>query len=558
MNHPRWFCAVAQRLTFGLAFLMAAATLGTGAALEPAEQSFESAYEPTYVAPEISLDDEAPPEGEVDFSGEDSVYWESAAELAPCSGTPCNCPGTPCNCPACTAAARKKQEALQKAVASAYAPVFYNNKFDYLNDPAYEGWFLGDQLKQLQPGCCWTVDLGGQYRMRYQGERNFRGLGLTGVDDDFLLHRTRLFANARYGDRFRIYVEGIDAESNYENFAPRAIEVNRTDLQNLFADLVVWECDERSLTGRVGRQELLYGNQRLISPLDWANTRRTFEGVNAIYRGAEWNTDLFFVQPVAVDPHNFDRAIDEQEFFGAYATYKKHPNHAVDFYALQYNNDSAPLNYQYTTLGTRWTGSDENWLWELEGGYQFGDNTDDSSHAAGFWTAGTGRKFDHCWKPVVWVYYDWASGDNSRGAGNGFNHLFPLGHKYLGYMDLFARSNIESPNVQLTFQPHEKVTVVAWYYYFFLENGLDSPYNVNMAPFRPGNAAPSRDLGHEIDLTLTYAWNARTEILLGYSHFFAGKYFERSPLAPAVPPGAPGVPFQGDADFFYAHFQRNF
>ena len=31
-------------------------------------------------------------------------------------------------------------------------------------------------------------------------EQNIRGLGLTGNDDDFLLQRTRLFVNAKYGD----------------------------------------------------------------------------------------------------------------------------------------------------------------------------------------------------------------------------------------------------------------------------------------------------------------------------------------------------------------------
>ena len=33
----------------------------------------------------------------------------------------------------------------------------------------------------------------------------------------------------------------IDAESNYENFNPRPIEVNRADMQNLFGDLMLYE-----------------------------------------------------------------------------------------------------------------------------------------------------------------------------------------------------------------------------------------------------------------------------------------------------------------------------
>ena len=75
--------------------------------------------------------------------------------------------------------------------------------------------------------------MGGQYRARYQGEQNMRGLGLTGIDDNFLLHRTRLFMNAKYGDSFRGYVEYIDAQSNYENFPIRIIEENRSDLLEL-------------------------------------------------------------------------------------------------------------------------------------------------------------------------------------------------------------------------------------------------------------------------------------------------------------------------------------
>ena len=57
----------------------------------------------------------------------------------------------------------------------------------------------------------------------------------------------------------------------------------------------------------------------------------------------------------------------------------------------------------------------------------------------------------------------------------------------------------------------------------------------------------SRDLGHEIDLTFTNALTPRTDILFGYSHFFSGAYYS-----------TPGLPFSGDADFFYTHYQLNF
>lgn len=454
--------------------------------------------------------------------------------------------------------AAKKQADLKKAVGSAYAPLFFNNKFDYINNPLYSDWYPGDALKRMPVGDCMTLDIGGQYRMRQHSERNFRGLGLTGRDDDFLLHRTRLFANLTYGDHIRVYAEAIDADSNYENFAPRPIEVNRADMLNLFVDFKLFDCDTQSLTARVGRQELLYGSQRLVSPLDWANTRRTFEGLNFLWRGEDWNADFFYVEPVQTDPVHFDSAIDEQEFLGVYATYKAIKDQTIDLFALQYNNASAPKNFQYTTLGSRWQGSVDSWLWETEGGVQFGENSDGSDHSAGYWTLGGGRKFDHCWKPTLWVYYDWASGGDVLGAGNGFDHLFPLAHKYLGFMDLFARSNIESPNVQLTFSPREKINMTVWYHYLFLETTGDTPYNVNMTPFKSGNAPPSSDLGHEIDFTVQYVINPRMDVLFGYSHFFAGDYYKLSPVGPVAPSGTPGVPYAGDASFFYTQFTWNF
>jgi hypothetical protein len=59
-----------------------------------------------------------------------------------------------------------------------------------------------------------------------------------------------------------------------------------------------FECDEMQVIGRTGRQELLLGAERLVSPLDWANTRRTFDGYRATFKGSQNAVDLFFTNPV--------------------------------------------------------------------------------------------------------------------------------------------------------------------------------------------------------------------------------------------------------------------
>ncbi len=465
-----------------------------------------------------------------DPGGSDTFQYSTCARK--CSLECCSC---------------KKRLALNKAVAGSHKPLFYDNNFGYLCDPCYDHWWPGDRFKRRPIGDHITFDIGGQYRARLMNERNMRRLGLTGRDDDFLLHRTRLYVNGEIGKRVRLFAEMIDADSNYENFAPRPIEVNRADMLNLFGDLLLYGDCCGKLWGRVGRQELQYGAQRTVSALDWANTRRNFEGYKTFWEGQNWNVDAFYTRPIFPNARQFDSPDYDQEFMGFYTTYKGRESDTFDFYYLVYNNGDA--NFKFDTVGVRWQGSRNEWLWELEGAYQYGENSDGSDHAAGFWTASLGHSFACCpWKPSLWIYYDWASGDDDSGAGNGYHHLFPLAHKFLGFMDLFGRRNIESPNVQLTLSPHEKMKVLFWYYYLFLENRNDTPYSVAMTPFNPANAPASADLGHEIDAIVTYTLNPRMSILFGYSHFFAGRYYKLTP----------GVPFRGDADFLYTQLTFNF
>jgi len=493
----------------------------------------------------------------IDFAdGRFTSHDEMLAATKTASGWSDECPGDcnsadgcdsadDCDADACCDRADKKDK-LAAAVAGSHKGVFYANDFSYVTDPNYNDWWPGDNLKQLGVGHLLTFDFGGQYRMRQHSERNIRGLGLTGVDDDFLLHRTRLFGNMRVGDRLRFYAEYIDAVSNYEDFRPRPIEENRSDFLGLFVDGTLLEFEEGTLSGRAGRQELLYGAQRAVSPLDWANTRRTFDGGKLMWSGENWDVDGFWTRPVLPTAKSFDNPATNLQFYGVYSNYKGFESDEAELYWLAFDNDITGLRVD--SLGGRYLGKlSDQWSFEFWGNYQFGRDSDDSGHSAGAWTCGIGRTFDHCWKPAIWVYYDWASGGERLGAGDGYFQFFPLAHKYLGFMDLFGRNNIESPNVLFTMQPTDKLKVLLWYYYLFLETRNDTPYSVASTPFAPGVAPSSSDLGHEIDLLFSYSLNARSSLLFGYSHFFSGKYYDN-----------PAVPFGGDADFFYTQYQFNF
>ncbi len=434
----------------------------------------------------------------------------------------------------------------KKGPAKPYKGLFYNNDFSYLEDPCNDECYFGDFLKRNRLGSHLIWDVGGEYRLRQQNEH------LLGRNSDFLLQRTRVYANVQSG-WFRAYAEGIDAVSSFEDVLPRGIEENRFDALNLFGDLKVFDGCSGSLWVRGGRQELLYGAQRLVSPLDWSNTRRTFDGVKAYWKGTDWDLDAWWTRPIPFGQHlaggntdhNFDNPNHSQDFIGVYASYKALKNQKLDFYWLRLAEyDLAAPSFDINTLGMRWEGSRGDLLWAFEGGHQFGDFAG-LKHSAGFYTLGAGRKLNLPCSPTLWVYYDWATGDKDPAdlTHGTFNQMFPLGHKYLGFMDLVGRQNIEDWNLLLTASPHAKVKLLLWFHIFKLQQANDALYNAGGAPFVA--AGNSQDVGQELDFTTSIALNPRADLLFGYSHLFSGDFLRAQ------------TGF-GDSDFYYGQFKLRF
>ena len=463
----------------------------------------------------------------------------------------CPAPAPTCKCQCCT---KEQKDALKAKAKGAHKPLFYLNDFSYLSDPCYDGHLLGDSLKRLGgPG--FMVDLGGQYRARVHREENHRGLGITGGDDDFLLHRLRLYANMEIGENIRVFAETLHADSNYEDFNPRPIEENSFDVQNLFIDAKLLDGGDSKLVARVGRQEIALGGQRYVSPLDWANTRRTFDGVRMMYSNSNWNLDGIYLHTTVRDFDDFDETNDDQRLYGVYATNKTLENGTLDFYWLAFENDIA--NFAFDSIGARYNGTLGGLLFEAEGAYQFGENTDGTDHDAAFFMAGLGKSFaDHSCKPTTWVYIDWASGDDQQAAGKGHHHFQPLAHKYNGFMDLYGRRNLVDFNILSTLQIAPKVKALLWYHNFWLQNENDTPYSVTMAPQQAGIAPGDAHLGNELDFVLTLGINARSNVLFGYSRFWAGDYYDTPGLLTRF--GTPLTKDSADANFFYAQYTLNF
>jgi len=391
-----------------------------------------------------------------------------------------------------------------------------------------------DPLKWIDFGDDWHLTLGGQARFRFESEQNKAFGSVKPTQDAFLLQRYLLHGDLRHNEDLRFFLQGKFAHVNDRdrNVGLAGLE-DHADIHQAFFDFNTLIMNNQ-LTFRLGRQELQYGNERLISPLDWGNTRRTFDGFKVFTELEDWRLDAFAVRPVLVDRRNLDDEDENVDFYGLYSTHKESRALATDFYFLLLKDNNITVNSNTDmgrktlyTPGTRLWGTRGNWDYESELAAQFGTFAGDRVQA---WmaTAGGGYTFsDRDWRPRIGLLYDYASGDGdpTDGKHETFNQHYPLGHAWLGYLDLVGRSNVHAIKTQLKVEPTKKLAAWADFHTFFADQDEDALYSAGGTPTRRLAAgAGSRSFGHELDLAAKVVLDVHAAALFGYSHMWPGDF----------------------------------
>jgi hypothetical protein len=449
-----------------------------------------------------------------------------------------------------------------------YTVVRWNEDYSYLKDPALRTDPI-DAIKYIPFNDSGSVylSLGGQFRERYEYfNHNTFGAGIQD-QDGYLLHRLLLHADLHLGPNFRVFGQFKSALEDGRSGGPRAADSDESDIQQLFVDGIIPLDEKSSATIRFGRQDLLYGAQRLISPLDWSNTRRTFEGLKVSTTMGMNNLDLFWVRPVIVDnlePNDGDRS---SSFAGIYDTLSlpdlfPKANTKLELYglALNQNNRGAvatagPIGVDTDTytIGARFSTNPKPWDFDIEGDYQFGQAGAGDISAWSIAFEGGYTLMDCPLKPRAYIGADVASGD--RDAANPdkqtFNQLFPLGHAYFGYIDVIGRQNIIDvhPGIELTLLENKsfakKISLRGDYHLFWRESKADGVYNAAGGLLRGASGSGESYIGSEVDLLLNWQIDRHISAYFGYSHFFAGDFLQTT--GPS-----------DDIDFFYAAMSFTF
>jgi hypothetical protein len=346
---------------------------------------------------------------------------------------------------------------------------------------------------------------------------------------------------------------------------------------------------------KLGRQELVYGDMRLVGHLRWNNNARTFDAAKLRWQNPLFGVDLWSGGLVYNDHRNLNRSNSQDHFSGAYFNFPTlAKNELVEAYLLARNVERgiATDNWSGVAAPFRFPGAQDlytaglrvkskplaygPWDYGIELMHQFGNRTavfPATTVAAALaaprlkqdaWAAvlqGGYTWTEHPWQPRLAVLYSYASGDKSSAdtTSNTFQNLFATTHLFYGYMDLNSLQNLRDLRLAFHVKPQANISLAAEVHFQALDRTTDFWYNVGGVPRNFTGAAVgsgggyrinpsySRNLGTEIDLIAAWTFKPWAQIEANVSHYYRGDYIKQS-LAAAG---------SKDASYYYIQLTLN-
>ncbi|GAJ52174.1 cobalt-zinc-cadmium resistance protein CzcA/cation efflux system protein CusA [Pseudomonas aeruginosa RB] len=176
-----------------------------------------------------------------------------------------------------------------------------------------------DELRYRRLSESAWLQLGGELRYRADAVES-PYFGMRGdADDSYLMQRLQAHADLHLLDgQLRLFTQVQNTRAwGKDTLAPP--DESRTDIQQAFVD-ARFEVAGADLTTRVGRQEMAYGAQVLVTYRDVPNVRQAFDGVRlSVSWAADTRLDAFAVRPVRLGRDAFDDGSDNQVMLVGFA-----------------------------------------------------------------------------------------------------------------------------------------------------------------------------------------------------------------------------------------------
>jgi len=394
-------------------------------------------------------------------------------------------------------------------------------------------------------GAVWA-EFAGQLRERVESWKSFNfgamlpAPATVAASDVFVLTRALVSVDLHAGSHLRLFAQGKSSLSTTRELTGgrRPSDVDEMDVHQLYAEVVTsprgTEGGAFSLRG--GRLEMAYGRERFVSALDWANTKRSFDGVTARYGNRSGSVTAFWARPVVVRLYQADRRDSTTSLFGVYGTLQAaRIAMGAEVYWIGQQRDSGAVGWNGTvgrelrhTAGLRlWGPTRGPSALDLEGeaAIQFGE-VGNNAIGASMFAGGIGYSFRRArGAPRVYINLDYASGDAAPGGEVGtFSQLNPQPHPFLGLADIAGRQNIVDVSGGGAMRLWRTLVAAADYHLLRRASQHDAFYALSGVVSRPASFGTAKSVASELDLSFRWPVDQHRLLLAGWSHVFPGAF----------------------------------
>jgi len=358
----------------------------------------------------------------------------------------------------------------------------------------------------------WTVS--SDLRERYQSFNNYDFN--SSVDNNRQEFNSRLYIKAKgdFGNGVTVFFQPQAIVTKAKTQVNGTQNFSQADLQQAYL-----QYDIENYGVRIGRQELVYGDQRLLGNLGWQDVARTFDGVKGMYKKDAISLDVFAVHPadiVAMTPSTASpqgKSLvmwEDRTLIGAYGTYSIAPKSGLDVYFINWRHNqqaSVGKGRNINTFGARgfgkWGGIDAT----AEAVFQRGTWKTGTSQKSSAYAVKAGYTFD-AWKTRLGIEYDYSPGDATPGVGSQKDFVFPYhtNHALYGEMDFFSWANMKDLVLSAKTSPAKGLSLIGNVHFLSLDKATGDWRNVvGVGTIFAGNSTYTQTkAGTEIDIKAVY------------------------------------------------------
>ncbi|WP_031496374.1 alginate export family protein [Bryobacter aggregatus] len=386
---------------------------------------------------------------------------------------------------------------------------------------------INDQLPE------W-IRIGFEHRFRVE---NYTALRYNDNNDDhWLLNRLRVNLTLLPTSWWSFTFQGQDARVFFkENPAGAAPFTNRTDLRLAFTDL--GNISKGRIALRVGRQELIYGDERVLGAGNWGATARSFDAAKLVLRQGPLQLDLFSASVVMPLQRGISHHTQGDNIHGAYLKWTNPlPNTSVEpyfFWRVGKGKGDVPggIGHQDRRVtGLRVAGKlPARFDYVVEGIYQAGHIGASSIGASAFHGNLRYQFSQGKWNPRWLIEYNYASGDKNPGDGKSgtFDQLYPTPHDKTGLADQVGWENVQHVGTGFDITPFRRFVIKAEVHDWHLAQAKDGVYLTNgNVVYRDPTGSSGTHIGQEADIVGTYTYGPHYASI-GYGHIFPGEFLKR-------------------------------